>query len=329
MKLANIQTTLLELTGTACLPDLAGMNADDWALLDALAFQHWMMPLLHSQQADNPLIPVPIRQGWGQASRVSAMTALSQKAELAETVALLEGAGFAPIALKGAWLGWYAYPAPALRPMTDIDLLLTPETAIAGFEMLLQAGYTLGKAAEMSLEDVIRLEKHMPPLIGPRGTVIELHHRLWEPDGRLDHATPEGNEEAVRGRAVKLAGITYPAATDMLVHLIVHGAYSHRLGCGPRVLADLAMLLDKHAIDWPSFWSRANAEGWREGARLLLHMTAQYHQTAQIVLTPDAGPLPPPRILAAAPGLLLQDSDTIASASVVAATLARGPSALY
>ena len=190
MKLANIQTTLLELTGTACLPDLAGMNADDWALLDALAFQHWMMPLLHSQQADNPLIPVPIRQGWGQASRVSAMTALSQKAELAETVALLEGAGFAPIALKGAWLGWYAYPAPALRPMTDIDLLLTPETAIAGFEMLLQAGYTLGKAAEMSLEDVIRLEKHMPPLIGPRGTVIELHHRLWEPDGRLEPQTP-------------------------------------------------------------------------------------------------------------------------------------------
>lgn len=257
------------------------------------------------------------------------MAALTQQAELHDAVASLEAGGLAPLALKGAWLAWHAYPAPALRPMSDIDLLLDAETVLAGFALLQSVGYDLVKPPEMPLTDVIRFEKHLPPLRGPRGTIIELHHRLWEPDGRLDHATPEGDEAAVRNRAVRIGTVAYPAPEDMFVHLIVHGAYSHRLGCGPRVLTDLAMLLEHHAIDWPRFWDRAAREGWREGARLLLDLTADYCGTTSIVLTAAAGPPPPASIRAIAPALLLQDSHTVASASFLAAVLAKGPGAVW
>ena len=76
--------------------------------------------------------PAQIAASWQAAHRIAAMQAMVQRAELAETCALLERAGFAPIALKGAWLSAHAYPEPAQRPMRDIDLLSSVATNVGG-----------------------------------------------------------------------------------------------------------------------------------------------------------------------------------------------------
>ena len=69
-------------------------------------------------------MPAAIAGSWRAAHRRAAITALAQCADLARTAGLLEAAGFAPIALKGAWLAHHAYPEPAQRPMRDLDLLV-------------------------------------------------------------------------------------------------------------------------------------------------------------------------------------------------------------
>ncbi len=324
-----LRRVLLELAGTGPAPDLSGLGAKDWAELNRIAGLHRLQPLLHAQHRGRDTIPAEIAAEWQAARRIAALRAMAQQADLAETCALLERAGFAPIALKGAWLAVHAYPEAAQRPMRDIDLLVTPEIVIPAYETLLGAGCTLAKPSEMTLDEVVRLDKHMPPLITPRGTVVELHQRLWERDGRLDHASPTGDETALRARSqIAADGLRYLAPQDLLAHLIVHAVYSHRLDCGPLVLADIDLLLRAAPIDWPRFWADAAAQGWRGGARLLLELTAHYRPGAMIDFSADAGEPAPTKLLTAAPDLLLQELDSRASAGLAAATLKAGPAKL-
>lgn len=326
----HLRALLLDLVGTARKPDLGALSQADWTLLQHMAAQHRLLPLLHARHGADPALPPAIAATWREAHRASAFAALLREGELRATCTLLEAGGFAPIALKGAWLARHAYPEPAQRPSRDIDLLLDPETVLAAFDLLQDAGYVLEEAPEMPLADVIRLEKHLPPLLAPRGTRIELHHLLWEPTGRLDHATPAARDAAVRARARREAdGIAYPAPEDMLAHLIVHAAYSHRFDCGPLLIPDLAFLLSRHPVDWAAFWARAAEEGWHSGARLALELVARHCPETRIDFTADPGEPAPAGLVEAMPTLLLQDLDTRASAAVAASAIKAGPGALW
>lgn len=320
-----LRRVLLALVGTGPVPDLSALAERDWQALDRLAAQHRLQPLLHFQHRESPDIPPAVSAGWAAAYRAQAILALSQRAELDRTVALLRRAGLAPLALKGAWLGSHAYPHPALRPLRDIDLLLDPGSVVAGFEVLGAAGYRQIEPTALALADLIRTDKHLPPLLSPGGTVVELHHRLWEPDGRLDHASPLEIDAAVRRAAVTEAdGLSYPAPADMLAHLIVHAVYSHRLDCGPLLLADIDYLLQVRTIDWAVFWDRAAAEGWRGGARMVLALVERWRDAGSIVLTASAGPDVPAALLDDAADLLLQDLDSRHSAAVLASVRRQG-----
>lgn len=320
-----LRRVLLELIGTAERPDLSPLNADDWTRLNAMAAEHRLQPLLHVGAPDG--VPEAIREAWRAAHRAAAMTALAQRADLTETVALLRGKGIEPLALKGAWLAHHAYPEPALRPCRDIDLLVAEDAALAAYDHLLAGGCTPAEVPEMSLADTLRLEKHLPVLLAPRGTPLELHHRLWEPAGRLDHAMPVLPDFAgLMARAWRDGeGVAYLGGTDMLRHLVVHATYSHRLDCGPLVLSDLALTMAAAPPDWPALWSSATREGWREGAVLLFALVARNRPETVI----DWGQIAPPPddLLAAAHDLLLQSLDSRQSARFGAA-LSQGPLAL-
>ncbi len=325
MELAQLRRIALDLVGTVRQPELRGLGAADWTTLGGLAVQHRLQPLFHAQHGGNAAIPAAIRAEWQAAHRAAAMQAMVARQELIECAAQLEAAGLEPIALKGAWLSQHAYPAAAQRPMRDIDVLVAATRVLEGYALLLARGYTELEPPEVALSELVRLDKHMPALVAPRGTVTELHHRLWEPDGRLDHATPTYDDTALRSAAMRDAdGIRYLAPQDTLAHLIVHAVYSHRLDCGPLLLADIDFLLRAAPIEWAAFWDRARHEGWRSGARLVLDLVAD-HRGAEIDFSPDQGAPTPPEVLAAAPDLLLQDLTTRASAGVAATALAAGP----
>ena len=329
MDLPALRRILLAMVGTRQVPDLSNLDERDWAIVNGLAGQHRLKPLLYAQHGARPAVPLELRRDWQEAHRVAALQAMLARQELIECAGLLEAAGLAPIALKGAWLAHHAYPTPALRPMRDLDLLVPAARILEGYAALLAAGYVELEPPEMPLTDVIRLDKHMPALVAPRGSTVELHHRLWEPDGRLDHATPVQDEAALWARAVRDAeGIRYLSPQDTLAHLIIHAVYSHRLDCGPLLLPDIDFLLQTFVVDWAEFWARAENEGWRSGARLVLELVATYRAGAAIDFGPDQGKPAPSEVLAAAPDLLLQELDTRRSAGLAAAALSAGPKKL-
>jgi hypothetical protein len=329
VELSALRRILLSLVGTGPVDGLDRLSVADWGKLNALAAQHRLGPLLHAQHGDDPIVPPLIRSDWQQAHRFSALQAMQIRQELTGCVQVLEAAGIAPIALKGAWLAAHAYPAPALRPMRDIDLLVPQDRVLEGYAALQAAGYAELGPAEMPLEQAVRLDKHLPPLVAPRGTVIELHHRLWEPDGRLDHASPAGDVSAPAKTWRDSDGITYLDPSATLAHLIIHAVYSHRLDCGPLLLPDIDYLLRAAPIDWEQFWVRAQREGWRSGARLVLELVSSYRLEAPINFAPDTGLPAPAELIEAAPDLLLQDLETRRSAGLAAAAIKAGPAKLF
>jgi hypothetical protein len=323
MDLPALRRSLLALLGQGAADRL---EPAEWQALDRLAALHRLGPLLHAERGSDEAVPGAIRDGWRAAHRLSAIQALAMRAALEECFTLLEQAGHQPIALKGAWLARRAYPAPALRPMRDLDIWVPVECVLNAYHVLLGCGYVQAEPPEMTLEEVVRLDKHMPPLLSPRGVVVELHHHLWEPAGRLDHASPSADEAAIRGRAmVDSDGIRMLAPQDLLAHLVVHAVYSHRLDCGPLLLTDIDFLLRVTPINWPQFWAEADAGNWHSGARLVLELVGHWRPGAAIELAGDPAP---PELLDMAPDLLLQELDTRQSAQLAAATLNSGPARL-
>lgn len=301
-----------------CPAGLDQLSAADWAELDRIVARQRLQPLLHARHRDNPAVPEAIRAGWAQAYRAAALATLTIQADLADCLALLRAQGIEPLAMKGAWLAWHAYPHPAERPLRDLDLLVPLDRAREALELLQAAGWPLDEPLDLPIEQLLVVDKSPPPLIAPRGTPIELHWHAWFPAGRLDHFSPAPDDAGMFARARRgNDGVLYPCAEDMLTHLAVHGVYSHRLDCGPLLLPDIAMLLASGPLDWAGFWARAAREGWSSGARLVLDLVRRHCPEAAIDFT-GAPAQTPPELLDAAAELLLQDHDTRLSAGVMA-----------
>ena len=316
-------------TGRTILALLGGPGAIPadtcWAELDRLAGMHRLHPLLHARHRGNAAIPADVRTGWAAAYRAAAMATLTIQADLADCLGQLRAAGIEPLALKGAWLAWHAYPHPAERPLRDIDLLLPLDRAREGLELLLGAGWSYAEAPDLPIGELLRVDKSPPPLIAPRGTAIELHWHAWFPAGRLDHFSPAPDDAGMFARAVVEAdGVSYPGPADMLAHLVIHGVYSHRLDCGPLLLSDITMLLAARPIDWAAFWHRAGREGWASGARLVLDLVARHCPGAAIDFAVAPQPTPAD-LLEGTEELLFQDHATRLSAGVAASGLAGLP----
>lgn len=256
-------------------------NEDEWRDFSALVFKQRLAPLMYQrlgQGALEPVVPSLVRERLRVAYRKSAFRNLAIGRLLATVTRTLRDAGIASIALKGAYLAFFAYREPGLRPMRDLDLLVAPEDAVRAFDVLKVQGYKPIFDGSPQAYFVDRI--HLPPLIGPDGVSIELHHRLTSPDMRA-----RGFEENVwAGCIEKTVGgvaVSFPCAEDMLLHLCIHASFDHQLDLGPLALMDIAMLAEAGPVDWDGFLQRVSDGGWRRYALPPLHL-ARRHLAAKI-----------------------------------------------
>ena len=108
--------------------------------------EHRLFPLLYYrlQQAGGlEVLPPETGEYLKQDYAASLSLLLRREAETRRRPGSEEFAGFEAILLKGADLRLRVYENPALRPMTDLDLLISPETLGAVRALLRDIGYTL------------------------------------------------------------------------------------------------------------------------------------------------------------------------------------------
>lgn len=258
---------------------VAQMQPEDWAFLCDIEKLHRLGPMLH-RRLSGFAVPEAVSDQLKASQRRHAMRSLNIYRELVNVTRILNDAGIASIALKGGYLARFAYPDPGLRPMRDLDLLIRPERAVDAFELLKARGYAAVNDAKP--EAYFAERRHLPPLVGPEGLHVELHHRLISEDHLAFSAD---FDETLWTRSVRreIAGtpIVFLRPEDLLLHLCIHATHEHRLNVGPLALADVALLVGTHEIDWQDFVARAAVGNWQRSVLSLLHL-ARLHLGAAI-----------------------------------------------
>jgi hypothetical protein len=227
-----------------------------WDLLPAQAELHGMGALLwhHLRQARLP-IPAETEQTLtGLYLRQRALNRLHTEV-LLDVYAHLEWQGIVPILLKGLALAHQYYPDPALRAVSDIDLLLPSVEISPAAAILLGAGFTASDpAVDLAASPPAEVRLLAPARQGTR-TLVELHHAHvgpWPMSGPFRDAELAGLDAApqtleIGGRRVRL-----PAPADTLNYLSRHfqrhlfEASSNR-PLPLKWVADILSLVERHA----------------------------------------------------------------------------------
>ena len=161
--------------------------------------------------------------------------------EFAEKVLrLLESASIPTLALKGLALGVTVYPAPELRTVSDIDILVPGKSLFPALDALLEGGFLASAGRPRRLADL--RENHATVLSSPKRhePTLDLHwHVLASGRGDDDDAAFWVEARPLRiGETATLA----LCPEDQLLHALVHGVRWTRM---PHVrwVADATLIL--------------------------------------------------------------------------------------
>jgi hypothetical protein len=171
--------------------------------------------------------------------------------ELGKALRALRNAGVAVVVLKGAHLAGNVYESIALRPMSDVDLMVKREDLGRAQEVLLAAGY--------------------PPQREP--LLFDMHWGLsmarTELNIDLDGVWERAEAVEIEGAATVL-GLS---PEDLLLHVCIHFSLQHLFAsAGLRNLLDIREVIGRRGerLSWDTVLSRANAWNVRGGVHLSL-----------------------------------------------------------
>lgn len=157
-----------------------------WRLFADLAIRHGVAALVWQNIIDLGLkeaVPEQERNllesiRFKTIARVSYITS-----EAADAVAELEKAGIRTLLLKGLALEHCVYGSRGLRQMSDADLLVAPEDALRARDILIRAGFiSMPMKSSLYRHIILDLGNHLPEL-HRNGISVDLHHRLFGPEG--------------------------------------------------------------------------------------------------------------------------------------------------
>jgi hypothetical protein len=188
---------------------------------------------------------------------------------LQELGRLLEGfrvGGVPVISLKGPVLGEMLYPRPALRPASDLDLLIRPEARLAVDDVLRELGYRRRPDEHSWAFDMAH--DRATCYDSPCGVRVDLH---WALLSEPRYVWNEAQSLEVWDRAIKIrvAGETVSVLCpeDLVVYLALHLAVHHGLA-GLLWYWDLSLCIERWGatLDWQAVLARAMR--WRVRAAL-------------------------------------------------------------
>jgi hypothetical protein len=212
----------------------AEMDESDWGRLAAQAREHGVENLLFTHVTRAGLltrIPAELvarmRRGYGEVAIATRRLELT----LARVLPLLHDAGAPAMVVKGLALSRRLYGNIALRPISDIDLIVHADDGVTAGAALGKAGFipVAGKSAPLSRHALRFREMQYQDA---KGQVIEIHvnpcrypayQRAFAPDAIWKAAVPLATAENV-GMALALAPY------DELRYLCMHYAVQHRIG---------------------------------------------------------------------------------------------------
>jgi hypothetical protein len=203
----------------------------------------------------------PVRSALRQDVLDSVRARAEQEMNLLNAAGALGEARVPFLVLKGAALGALIYPAPHLRTMTDVDLLVRPGDLDAALDALGRAGF---EKPSSEAHAFWREAYYNLPVRSPSGGLVELHWSI----AQATRQRPDIQGLFDRARDIRLDGRRMSAlgAADLLLHQSLHHSYHY---FEPRIIwiYDLALL---HQASPPAVEVVARAREWGMGTILAL-----------------------------------------------------------
>lgn len=248
------------------------LTPGEWEQVALLAHPHRMGSLVfkHAAQADLlSVMPESVREKLKAAFCSAIVVNRTLQIELDRILAAFAAQQIEVIPLKGVMLAARYYPELALRPASDIDLLMKPSQVAAGIQALTTLGYVPHSGSE-SLTGKHALRFLELQFSKPQGANIEVHTTLARaPSYRKSLPLPY-----IWGRTyVRQVGehdVRCLAIQDELRYLCLHYAVQHH---DPRWfwLVDIVQIVDS----LPATWS------WIE----FVHETQEYGLATPVIKT--------------------------------------------
>ncbi len=238
----------------------ADRDPPDWKAVGRLAQRARVAPLLHHAWREETFVPPPLRRRLRRAYLQTGRRNVILMRELETAVRALHAGGVPSIVLKGGALLAMVYRNVALRPMTDVDLLVHREHVDTALAALAGAGFAadrpeLRRGAAAAYENQLILFKS-----GPIPVPLEIHWSLFDSPYYQQHLDLEWlwqTAEPLR-LAATTARMLDPIA--QLLHLCGHLVLHHR---GSDLLweHDIAELVTTYGpqMDWSALLERAVA----------------------------------------------------------------------
>jgi hypothetical protein len=216
--------------------------------------------VLYDCVRDRNIAPAPVEQALALAYQQSAMDNALLSVELERLSAHLARADLPAIVLKGAALGDTLYGNSALRPMTDIDLLLHPEDVARALDLLRGHGYAWN---EVEARPGVRLGFENELMLRAPGRApvsIELHWHLIDSPFYQQRVPESWFWQTSRQVTLAQTQALVLGLEANLLYLSAHYVLHHRAQ-GLRWLVDIAALIASQPaqIDWQLLLAQAQA----------------------------------------------------------------------
>ena len=243
----------------------------DWTQLASVSYAQGIAPLVYHSLVESDaidLVPVAVAQKLRSSYYANAARNSLLYAELKELLLALRREKIDVVILKGAALAETVYPGRALRPMSDIDLLVSRER-LANVESKL---LTMGYGVDASTREHHRQQHYHLAFTKAAAPSIELHWHIQRPSGpfRIDI-----ENLWARSRKTRIAGVDALvfSSEDLVLHLCQH-FWKHNLIGGIRPLCDIAETGKYYGdrIDWTKVANVSSKWGMNAGSYLVLSL---------------------------------------------------------
>jgi hypothetical protein len=309
---------------------LESLSPSDWADVARSANWHALAPLLYKRLISSPFsnhVPEETLRDLRGCYLLSLSRGILRMHMLSHVLCTFENEGIPVIPLKGAHLAEIIYGDPALRPMSDLDLLFRKPDLPQVVDTLTTMGYHPSKA--FWIEYQCSVSHELPAFIQNGSPPIEVHWTIILPALNFkvdqDGLWNRSSFHPMLGLKTRLL-----SPEDLLLHLCMHAATQHLLRSGLRMTYDVAASLAYYQkeIDWDAFAIRA--EQWNAGRAtyLMLFLAKELFDAPMAVgFLEKLAPLDfDPRIMKVAKNLIFIDRKNFSSFSpqLAAMTKAKG-----
>jgi Uncharacterised nucleotidyltransferase len=248
----------------------------DWTQLASVSYAQGIAPLVYHSFVKSDamgLVPAVVAQTLRSSYYANAARNALLYNDLKKLLLTFEQEKIDVIVLKGAALAETVYPHRALRPMSDIDLLVRTQQLSKVGSKLLDMGY-LFEGHEKTKEFYLEHRYHW--VFTKRSDVnIEIHWHIKRPTSpfRIDI---DGLWERARQTVIAGVDALVVSPEDLLLHLCQH-THKHNLIGGIRPFCDIAETTKYYAaeIDWTKIANISSEWGMNAGSYLVLSLAQE------------------------------------------------------